>query len=264
MIRFATEIEQIETAVLVDTFQACPTTVPHPLAVHQANGCTWGVTRGIDDVGWSQFFNQVLALGVSQPATQELVDQIVTTYNDAHIPFIINLSPHAQPTHLPVWLTAKGLTPAFHLAQCVRDVAPLPILPSAFDIRTVTAADAALFVDKAAIGLPQFLHHWIAALVGRPGWHHYLAFDGDTAVAGAALFVREQIGYLTWAGTQPDHRGRGAQSALIAHRIHEATALGCQLIVAETAEDDPDHPSGSCRNLMRAGFEIAYLKHMYA
>jgi GNAT superfamily N-acetyltransferase len=62
-------------------------------------------------------------------------------------------------------------------------------------------------------------------------------------------------GYLSFAGTLPEHRGKGAQSILLAGRIRHARELGCRLVVTETGDRRADLPSSSYRNLIRAGFD---------
>jgi len=60
-------------------------------------------------------------------------------------------------------------------------------------------------------------------LAGRKGWFLYLAMDGDMPVATGALYLSDAAGErfaeLNFGSTLPDHRGRGAQSALIARRV---------------------------------------------
>jgi GNAT superfamily N-acetyltransferase len=107
-------------------------------------------------------------------------------------------------------------------------------------------------------GMSEPVRPWLAATVGRASWQHYLAFDGEIPVAGAALFVRQGLGWLGIASTLPTHRGRGAQSALIARRVHDAIELGCSFMAVETAEDHPERPNPSFRNVVRFGFEVAY------
>jgi GNAT superfamily N-acetyltransferase len=260
------DIERIEQAVYVDTFAAMPSAVlSQSPAVMQNEGAVWGIAAGIAAHGWSGFFNQVLGLGLACPATQSLVEAIVTSYRDAHIPFIVNLSPHAQPLSLSQWLHQHNLIQQHWLAQCYRTVpsipSQMPITP--FDIQRIDSAHALDFVEIAAIGLPSALHPWIAALVGRTGWYHYLAYRDGMPVAGAALFIQNGVGYLTWTGTQPAWRGQGAQSALITHRLQEASVRGCRAVVAETFETTQDRPGVSCRNLVRAGFQIAYYNALY-
>ncbi|MBL8764092.1 MAG: hypothetical protein JNM07_07475 [Phycisphaerae bacterium] len=81
------------------------------------------------------------------------------------------------------------------------------------------------------------------------------AFEGATPVALGALLMDRGArgngwGYLGWAGTDPRHRGRGAQSALIASRVSRAAELGAAWCISETNTA----VETSLRNLMRIGF----------
>jgi hypothetical protein len=106
--------------------------------------------------------------------------------------------------------------------------------------------------------MPPALKPWLAALVGRPGWQHYLAWDGDTPVATAAIYMHTMVGWLGIAATLPQYRGSGAQGALMAARLRHGTGMGCEWFVSETGEDSPSHPNPSYHNMMRAGFSLAY------
>jgi GNAT superfamily N-acetyltransferase len=117
---------------------------------------------------------------------------------------------------------------------------------------------------RVTYGLPEALEPVTAALPGRPGWHCWLALDGNRPAAGAALHVSAEAsgppaGYLGLAGTLPEHRGKGAQSALLATRIERARELGCDAVYTETGEQRPDRPSASYRNIVRSGFEELYV-----
>jgi hypothetical protein len=183
-------IEQIEQAVYMDTFAAAPPTLLQqpPKLIHDA-GAMWGIAAGIEAHGWSGFFNQVLGLGLAAPATQTLVDTILASYRNARIPFIVNLSPHALALQLPQWLQQHNLVQQHWLAQCYRSIPSPPAREptTLFDIQRIDSANAMRFVQIAAIGLPPALQPWIAALVGRAGWYHYLAYRDGVVVAGAAL-----------------------------------------------------------------------------
>jgi GNAT superfamily N-acetyltransferase len=198
-------------------------------------------------------------------ATQRLVHAILASYRNTCISFVVNLSPHAQPMQLSQWLHQHNLVQHHWLAQCYRTVqsAPARVPTTPFDIQRIDSANAMRFVQIAAIGLPPALQPWIAALVGRARWYHYLAYRDGIALAGAAMFILDDVGYLTWAGTQPTARNQGAQTALIAHRLQEASKHRCRLVVAETFEVTQEQPGVSCRNLMRAGFQIAHYNGLY-
>ena len=113
-------------------------------------------------------------------------------------------------------------------------------------------------------GFPSVFAAWLRALYGRDGWNLYLALDGETPVATGALFLSESdvgpIGQLTFASTLPEHRRRGAQSALVARRMEDARAAGARWVVCETDEDRPERPNPSTRNLVRLGFPVAYIR----
>jgi GNAT superfamily N-acetyltransferase len=98
-----------------------------------------------------------------------------------------------------------------------------------------------------------------AESAGREGFHHYMAFDSDRPVAVATLVRFEEIGYLTYAGTAEPHRRRGAQTALIAHRVAQARALGCTSIISQTLTMLTD----SLANLQRAGFREVYEQEVF-
>ena len=132
-------------------------------------------------------------------------------------------------------------------------------------IESIGAAHAETFagVACAAFGMPAAVGPMLTATIGRPGWQHYLAFDGEQAVATAALYVREGVGWLGVGSTLPSHRRRGAQGALMARRIRDGGDLGCRWLVTETGEDTPEQPNPSYHNMLRTGFRLAYQRPNY-
>jgi GNAT superfamily N-acetyltransferase len=93
---------------------------------------------------------------------------------------------------------------------------------------------------------------------GRPGWTTYLARVDGVAAASGALMVDAGLGYLANAATLPGMRRRGCQSALLARRIADAAAAGCDM-VASLAE----FGSPSQRNLERAGLRVAFTQAVW-
>ena len=114
-------------------------------------------------------------------------------------------------------------------------------------------------IASAGSGLADVMMSGFAESVGREGFHHYMAFDGDRPIAVAALAVFEDVGYLTHAATEEAFRRRGAQSALIAHRVEQARALGCTHIVSQTLT----MLAHSFANLQRAGFREIYEQEVF-
>lgn len=119
-----------------------------------------------------------------------------------------------------------------------------------------------VFVD--GYELPPLFAPIAAVAVGRPGWHCYLATDAEGSPLGSgAMFVQDRTAWLGLGATLPAARRRGAQGALLRARVRDAMGLGCDLIVTETGERVADRPSGSYRNILRAGFaEHALRRHV--
>lgn len=89
-------------------------------------------------------------------------------------------------------------------------------------------------------------------------WRLYLArVDGEPAGA-ALLSLDADIGYLANASTLPEYRRRGVQTALIARRIEDAAAAGCDAVCSGAPFGSP-----SQRNLQRAGLQVAYTKAVW-
>ena len=100
----------------------------------------------------------------------------------------------------------------------------------------------------------------IAALVKDENWHLYMGFDGDTPACTGALYIKDHAGYLDFGATHPDFRRRGGQTGVLNTRIAAALDAGCTSIVTMTGEAVPGDAQHSYRNILRAGFEEAYLR----
>lgn len=194
-------------------------------------------------------------VGVLEPATEALLDEIVRTFDPAGVPYCVPLAPGAQPAPLPFWLKARGFTPAFSVAVFARDAsAPNPVRN---DIRVerVSQAQSGAFARINAEAFGQNPSSaWYAAMIGQPNFHAYIAYDGDAPVGTGLLAVAGEMGWLASGATLPEARGRGVQAAMIARRVRDAIAFGCSWMTVETREP----PDPSYRNVERAGFQLAY------
>lgn len=84
----------------------------------------------------------------------------------------------------------------------------------------------------------------------------YLAAAGTGETAGgAAMVVREGLAILFADGVMAHFRRQGLHGELIAARLNDAAAQGCDLATASTLPGSP-----SQRNYARAGFQVAYTK----
>ena len=212
------------------------------------------------------FFNRVIGLGINEPATAQMLDDLLSFFSWADIKqCMINLSPAAVRPELIEWLDERGFWQWNRWAKFYRGPEPVSIVPNKFRIELTGPefADAFAFVASQAFGVPDYFYPWMAASVGRPGWRHYTAWDNDAPVATGAMFIRGEIGWLGHGSTLPSHRRQGAQSALLARRLQDGLDLGCKWFVTETDEDTQENPNPSFRNIQRAGFKLAYHRPNY-
>lgn len=211
-------------------------------------------------------FNRVVGLGLHEPATEAMLDDVVAMYREAGVTkYIVQISPAAQPAELPAWLEARGLSARDNWAKVYRPATAPPEVSTDLRIECIGREYAETFAQVActAFGMPLALSPMLVATIGRPGWRHYLAFDGNEPVATGALYAQGSVGWLGVGSTLPTHRRRGGQGALMARRIRDGVALGCTWLVTETGEDVPARPNPSYHNMLRTGFALAYQRSNY-
>jgi GNAT superfamily N-acetyltransferase len=160
-------------------------------------------------------------------------------------------------------LREKGFEPGYAWMKFVRDPHP-PRFPEPAGIEVVelTAAGEEPFgmIAATGFGMPAWGADFFAHLPGRDGWRCYVARVERKAQACAAMLIEDGIAEFGVAATLEEARGRGCQSALLHRRIRDAAEAGCHTLFVETGERVPDRPSGSYRNILKAGFEEAYLR----
>jgi len=161
------------------------------------------------------------------------------------------------------WLRGNGFEPAYAWMKFVRDPHPPRFpAPQGVEVVELTAPDQGPFGTIAAIGfgLPAWTAELFARLPGRDGWRCYAARVDGEAQACAAMLIEDGVAEFGIAATLESARGRGCQTALLHRRIRDAAAAGCRTLFVETGERVPDRPSASYRNILKAGFEEAYLR----
>ena len=75
----------------------------------------------------------------------------------------------------------------------------------------------------------------------------------------AAMLTDGEVALFGPSATLEAARRRGCQLALLRRRIIDAAEAGCTVLFVWTGARAEDRPAGSYRNILRAGFEEAYL-----
>jgi len=203
-------------------------------------------------------FNRAMGLGLDEAASEELVDETLAFLEGTRS--YVSVAPDARPAELAAWLQARGLTPGYGWTKFIRPVKDPPRAQTALRIERVEEGEAFGAAAAGGFEVPDLFRDWLALLPAREGWHCFVAFEGADPAGAGALYVTGEIGWLGIGATVARHRGKGAQSALIAKRIEAAAELGCEVVVSETGKPIDGQAGPSYRNLMRAGLEPVYVR----
>jgi GNAT superfamily N-acetyltransferase len=221
------------------------------------------VVLRVPEAPQSPMLNRVVGLGVDDPATEEQVDKAIAAMGPG-IRFYVAVASSARPPALAGWLEARGLEPGWGWMAFRRGV-DVPVSPKTslelVDVETPEQRAAFARIARSGYSLPEAVEPRIAAAPDA-GWACLLAVDGDEPAGVAATYAADGVAYLGFAATLPEHRGKGAQNALLAERIRRAARAGCVVVLTETGERRDELPSNSYRNILRAGFEeVAVTAH---
>jgi GNAT superfamily N-acetyltransferase len=256
--------EAMELAAFRDVFHAAPPELAarHGIEIRELDGVTLTAVREHPS---SSMLERAVGVGIETPADEETLEAICEWFDERGTDLFVPLAPGARPDELADWLARRGFEPAWAWMKFLRGVDPLPEESERVRVEPAGPEQADEFgrIVATVFAMPEFTAGWLAALVGRPGWTIHLAWDGRTAAGAAALYVEDRAGYLGFGAVLPEHRGKGAQRALLAARIRAAAKLGCGLLVTETGARVPGKPDFSYRNILRAGFEEQYERPNY-
>jgi GNAT superfamily N-acetyltransferase len=128
-------------------------------------------------------------------------------------------------------------------------------------VRHVAPADEKLFTRTVAQAfaerqpVTQAILDVMEGFVHSENTHSFLAFVDNRAAGGASAFAFNSVAGMFGAGTLPEFRGRGVQSALLAARLQWAVRQGCELAKGITLPGSVSH-----RNHERFGFRVAYTR----
>ncbi|MFD2057552.1 hypothetical protein ACFSQT_32055 [Mesorhizobium calcicola] len=263
-------IERAEVNAWRDLYAAAPAdfAVRQGLSIAEEGGLAWTTCTTIPFV----HFNCVKNFGVDSPATESQLDALLTHYRAAGISrpwFYVN--PHTEPSRLRCWLEPRGLQRQGGWERIYRGAQPLSSEPlfmaDGVSVERVTKASAnewAGFIDR-SYRLPT--SPWLMALVGRKGWHHYMAKRDGAVVAVRSLFIGPDG--AAWSGIDAPVPGIMAPSfdldAVLGEAlVRDGIAAGAKLLVADIEAPHEERDGPAYRNYARLGFRIAYFRSHYS
>jgi GNAT superfamily N-acetyltransferase len=250
------DLERIELSAVLDFFAAAPPDVARALEL------------AVLDLG------DAAAFSIGAHPKMLLFNRVLGLEADVALPdierwfasrrCIFAVSTHAG-AELADALDQRGYRLGSRLMKFRRGVEQPPVHKTSLRIEQIHAERAADYgaVVAAVFGLGSPLDRWFAATSTRMRWVCFGAFDGSRLIGAGAMHVADTLGWLGAAVTLEDARGRGAQSALLAARIRAASDAGARVLATETVDRVDGEAGPSFRNVVRAGFEEAYVQEWW-
>lgn len=267
---FAVQLESGEVNAWVDLYAAAPPDFAHQLQLEIIRIQNVVLTRckAIPFI----HFNCVKNLGMTQPATESLVDGILAIYREAGVRnFTFYHIPHSQPATLPDWFAARNLRRHGGWERIYRNNDALTRVvvepPDGLRVEKVTpatAAEWATYLDR-MYGLPT--SPWLLALVERPGWHHYLLRQQTRIVAVRTLYT-DATG-MGWLGIDAPVPGIMAASydldlQLCQAIVKDGLDMGVRYFVADIEAPTPAMNTPAYHNFEALGFKRPYFRSHYS
>jgi len=216
-------------------------------------------------------FNKVVGLGFDGVPSAGELDVVEKAFADRGAPTQVELA-HLAESAIGELLSDRGYRlESFEnvLGLALDGDDPEPITPPGIEVRRSTAdeldawvavvADASTHPDTQ--GLPwhdEFPREAVENAerdFAAAGGTRYAAFRDGVLAGGADFRITDGIAQLAGAATAPAHRRHGVQSALVAARLADARAAGCDVAVIVTQPG-----STSQQNAQRRGFDLLYTR----
>ena len=224
---------------------------------------------------------QTFGLGMFQAPTSADLDELEAFFRERGAPIFHEVSPLADAAVVPL-LSERGYQPFEFTSVLYRPIdqagvkatTPTPediaqasaegvaqaSRPASVRVRLIEKGQEDLFARTAAAGWHEsgfgdFMLEYGRVNLDTPGLRLFIADLDGQPIATGALNLCEGVAHLAGASTIPQGRKRGAQLALLDHRLRYAAAHGCDIALMGALPG-----SGSQRNAERHGFRIAYTR----
>ena len=232
-------------------------------AVTPDRGACWLDVRGT----WAMFdgvgspLTQTFCLGMREAPDAETLEALERFFRDRGASVEHEVSPMALGEPLPL-LAGRGYVPIELTSVMFRPLDADTLVSADLDARVVgSAEEGPAWAEASADGWSEFPEvvpfvREIGVVYGHTAGARCYAVDAEGVIAATgALTEHEGVAVLAGASTRPAFRRRGAQLALLAARLRDAHAAGCDLALMCARPGSASH-----RNAERHGFRVAYTR----
>ncbi|TGE28135.1 GNAT family N-acetyltransferase [Hymenobacter metallicola] len=231
------------------------------------SGANWIAVAGAYAMfdGVESPLTQSFGLGLFEAVGAAELTQIEQFFAGHGAPVYHEVSPLADAALLAL-LPTRGYVPIEYTNVLYRALSPeeaAPSLPTPqLRTRRIGPDEVPLWSQTSAAGwasespgLEEFMRAYGQLSASSAGAAPFLAELQGQPIAAGGLFMHEGVALLMGASTVPAGRRQGAQSALLAARLHYAAQQGCTLAMMGALPG-----SQSQRNAEKNGFRVAYTR----
>lgn len=261
----ACRLEEVDTIHITRQIEACAQIFPDNKCV--AVTITNGGVAAITVPSFGRKLNRIVGYGTNGPVPETELVVIEDLFAKHGLNTEIHLCPLTDLSALSV-LTTRGYVVDGFLNAYVRVLTDEDLNPRATEGVTVSrmaSSEADNFPALSKAGYldggraPLLLETFARIAVMREDTTLYAAtIDGKVAGTAAMAIIETKRGFVAHMyvdSTLPEYRGRGVQLALLRARLADAKKRG-----VEVASVAARPSSGSCRNIERVEFSLAYTK----
>ena len=263
--RTAAGIEAAEARAWADCYSAAPADWAESvgLGTREVGGALvirWAATG-------RRYFSRVIGLGVTEPATEEAIDEIVRGYEDAGITmFLFQSMPHCRPADYEDWLRGRGLEPFDAQDRVFRDGSPAE-MPSPGPVERVTPETASEWAEFLQRVYRLDTGPWLEQLVGRLGWHQHVYRDEGEIVAARGMYIGPDGG--AWLGMDGPVPGvmtddYEPDAALCELMVADGLAHGARSFLTDIELPSPEMDTPAYRYFGELGFTRPYVRTHWA
>jgi hypothetical protein len=214
-----------------------------------------------------RYFSRVIGLGVTEPATEESIDEIVNGYHEAGVSmFLLQSMPHCRPAEYEGWLRDRGLEPFDAQDRVYRDGRPAeaPLFGPVERVTRETAGEWAEFLQRV---YRLDTGPWLELLIDRAGWHEYVYRDGGEIVAARGMFIGPDG--MAWLGMDGPVPGvmtdeYEPDAALCEFMVADGLAHGARSFLADIELPSPELDTPAYGYFGELGFTRPYVRTHWA
>ena len=259
----AAAIEAAEARAWADVYSAAPADWAAEV------GLGFREVAGALVIQWAatgrRYFSRAIGLGVVEPASGEAIDEVLRGWEEAGISmFLLQSLPDCRPENYEELLRERGLEPFDAQDRVVRDGCPLePAGERQLPVERVTQATADEWAEFLQRVYRLDTGPWLQRLIGRPGWHEYVAREDGEIVAARGMFIGPDG--AAWLGMDAPVPGvmtddYELDAALCAYIVADGLTRGATSFLADIELPSPELDTPAYGYFARLGFRRPYVR----